>query len=165
MTEVNGYSRAQIGLHWVIVLLLIVSFVSHEGMQDAWRAFSKGSEDYANVGAMLHVWIGVLILGLALVRLVLRLVRGAPALPEGGHPFAGMIAKLTRLGLYLLIVIIPAAGLAAWFGGIEAAGEVHEALFNVLLALTALHVAGALVHQYVLKDGIIRRMMRADQQS
>jgi cytochrome b561 len=162
MTEVNGYSRAQIGLHWAIVLLLIVSFVSHEGMQDAWRAFNKGSEDYANVGARVHVWIGVLILGLALVRLVLRLVRGAPALPEGGHPVADMIAKLTHLGLYLLIVIIPAAGLAARFGGIEAAGEVHETLFKVLLALTALHVAGTLVHQYVLNDGLIRRMMRAD---
>lgn len=160
MGRINGYSRAQIALHWSIVLLLIVSYVSHDGMKAAWRAFHKGAADYANTGAAVHVWIGVTILGLALLRLVLRLGRGAPDLPEGGHPVTDLVAKLTHLGLYLMIVLIPAAGLAAWFGGVDAAGEVHEVLWNVLLALTALHVAGALYHQFVLRDGLMDRMRR-----
>ncbi|MEZ5779200.1 MAG: cytochrome b/b6 domain-containing protein [Paracoccaceae bacterium] len=160
MTETKGYSKAQILLHWAIVLLLIVSYVSSDGMKDAWRAFNKGSEDYANIGAAIHVRIGIAVLVLALLRLMLRFGRGAPAAPDGGHPVAELVAKITHLGLYLLIVLIPAAGLAAWFGGIGDAGEVHEALFNVLVVLVALHVAAALFHQFVLKDGLMERMRR-----
>ncbi len=161
MAEVKGYSRTQILLHWGIVLLLIVGYVSSDAMKAAWFALHEGRDAFGNTAAA-HLWTGIAVLVLALLRLALRLRRGAPDLPEGGHPVADLVARLTHLGLYLAVVLIPAAGLAAWFAGIDAAGELHEVLFNVLLALTALHVAGALYHQYVLKDGLIRRMMRAE---
>jgi cytochrome b561 len=161
MAEVKGYSRAQILLHWGIVLLLILSYVSSDAMKAAWFAIHQGRDAYGNTAAV-HVWGGVTILVLALLRLVVRVGRGAPALPEGGHPIADLVAKLTHIGLYLAIVVIPVTGIGAWFGGFNLAGEVHEVLFNLMIALVALHVAGALYHQYVLKDGLIRRMMRAE---
>jgi len=161
MAEVKGYSGAQILLHWGILVLLIVSYLSQDAMRAAWFAIHQGRDAFGNTAAV-HVWGGVAILGLALLRLVLRVGRGAPALPEGGHPVADMIAKLTHLGLYLALVLIPATGIGAWFGGFNIAGEVHAVLFNVMLALVALHVAGAFYHQYILKDGLIRRMMRAE---
>ena len=37
--------------------------------------------------------------------------------------------------------------------------ELHELLTNVILALVSLHVLAALKHQFVDKDGILRRMM------
>lgn len=160
MANVTGYSRAQIFLHWAIVLLLIVSYLSSDAMSESWRAFRDGRE-VLSVGTAVHVWLGVLILLLAFARLVIRVSRGAPALPAGGHGLTDLVAKITHLGLYIGVVLIPAAGLAAWFGGVEAAGEVHEVMFNLLMLLVVLHVGGALYHQFALKDGLIRRMMRA----
>ncbi len=161
MADIKGYSRAQILLHWGIVLFLIVSYISSDAMKAAWFAIHDGRDAYGNTAAA-HVWVGVGVFVLAMLRIGLRLGRGAPDLPEGGHPVADLVARLTHIVLYLLIILIPAAGLTAWFGGIDTAGEVHEVLFNVLLALVAIHIAGALYHQYVLKDGLIRRMMRAE---
>ena len=91
MAEVKGYSLAQIVLHWGIVLLLMMSYLSHDAIKAAWFAIHQGRDAYGNTAAI-HVWGGVVILILALLRLVLRLRRGAPDLPEGGHPVADMIA-------------------------------------------------------------------------
>ena len=48
--------------------------------------------------------------------------------------------------------------MAAWFGGIDPAAEVHEVLRIVLLALVGAHVLAALWHQFWLKDGLMLRM-------
>jgi cytochrome b561 len=48
----------------------------------------------------------------------------------------------------------------AWFGAVRDAGEVHEALTTALLAVTGLHVAAALFHQFVLKTDVLVRMRR-----
>lgn len=160
MSQVTGYSRAQIALHWGILMLLGISYVSSDKMKAAWGAIHEGRDAYGTTAAV-HVWVGVAILALALLRVAIRLTRGAPELPAGGHPVANLIAKLTHLGLYAILLLIPASGLMAWFGGIDAAGEVHEVLFNLGIALVVLHVAGAVYHQFVLKDGLMDRMKRA----
>lgn len=160
MSQVTGYSRAQIALHWGILLLLGVSYVSSDKMKAAWGAIHEGRDAFGTTAAA-HVWIGVAILVLALARVAIRMTRGAPDLPAGGHPLANLVAKLTHVGLYALLLLIPASGLMAWFGGVDAAGEVHEVLFNLGIALVMLHVAGALYHQFVLKDGLMDRMKRA----
>lgn len=138
MTNVTGYSRTQIALHWGILLLLGVSYVSSDKMKAAWYAIHEGRDAFGTTAAA-HVWIGVAILVLALVRVAIRLTRGAPDLPAGGHPVTDLIAKLTHLGLYALLLLIPVSGLMAWFGGVDAAGEVHEVTFNLGIALALLH--------------------------
>jgi cytochrome b561 len=67
-------------------------------------------------------------------------------------------AHLAHLALYALMILMPLSGLAAWFGRVEVAGEVHEALRLALLGLIALHVLAALWHQFWLKDGLLQRM-------
>ena len=156
----ESYSRSQIALHWGIAALLIVSFFSHEAMKEGWRAFLKGQEP-SSFGVPIHVSTGIAILVLVLFRLALRWRRGVPALPEGGNPILDRVAGLTHWALYGLLILIPVSGLATWFGGIKDAGEVHEVLFNMAFVLVALHTAAALFHQYVLKDGLIRRITRA----
>lgn len=160
MAKVTGYSRAQIGLHWGMLVLLALSYLSSDKMKAAWYALHQGRDAYGTTAAA-HVWIGVAILVLAGVRLAIRLMRGAPDLPAGGHPLADRIARLTHLALYAVLFLIPISGLLAWFGGLDAAGEVHELLFNLGLGLVILHVAGALYHQFVLRDGLMDRMRRA----
>ncbi|MCB1387801.1 MAG: cytochrome b/b6 domain-containing protein [Rhodobacteraceae bacterium] len=156
---IEKYSRAQVLLHWATLLLLLVSFVSHEGMKTAWRALRRGTEG-AEPGALaqVHVWVGVTILVLTLLRLVLRFTQGAPRPVEGQPPLMTVAAAILHGLLYLMLLAIPLTGLMAWFGGITDLGEVHEVLFNLSLALVAGHVAAALYHQFVLKDRLMARM-------
>lgn len=161
MAETNGYSRLQIALHWGIMLLIILNYLTSDAMGAAWRGLREG-KDFYGTSAALHVWVGVTILLLVLVRLVLRLTRGAPDVPAGTPPLFRRGAHLAHIAIYVLLIAVPASGVATWFGGIGAAGEAHEVMFNLLLLIVLLHIAGALFHQIVLKDHLIARMMKAN---
>lgn len=156
----EGYNRAQIALHWAVAGVLLVSFFSHDAMKDALRAVERG-QDHGGVGYQVHVAAGLTVLALVAVRLLLRVVRPAPGLPPGTPPMIERAATLTHWALYALLVLIPVSGMVTWFGGIEDAGDVHELLFQVLFVLVALHTAAALFHHFVLKDGLLWRMVRA----
>ena len=73
----------------------------------------------------------------------------------------GILAKLTHVGLYALMILMPLSGSVAWFGGVEAAAQGHDVMKVILLALVALHVMGALYHQFILRDDTLARMRRA----
>jgi len=161
MTEPTGYSKPQIRLHWIVALLIVPQFVLHDGISAAWRALGQGQVPAFDPLVALHVAGGLLIAALALWRIVLRSRRAAPPLPEGEHPALKLLAKVTHGGLYALLLGLPLSGAAAWFGGVDAAAEAHEVMKALLLALVALHVLGALYHQFVLKDGLMQRMKRA----
>ena len=89
------------------------------------------------------------------------------------------LAKLAHLGLYGLMAAVPLLGLATLFlrgRGLEfglfsiasplAANralsrgikEVHELAAYALLGLVAFHVAAALWHQFIKRDGLMGRM-------
>ena len=59
------------------------------------------------------------------------------------------------------MLAVPAVGLFAWFGGSEEAGDLHSLAKPAFIILVALHVLGALYHQFILKDGLLLRMKRA----
>ena len=160
MSAKSGYSWVQIGLHWVIALLIGLQLFNHEGMEEAWRNVQKG-QPFDGGAAQIHVLIGLTVFLLAIVRLVVRLRRGAPELPPDGNPFLDKLAMATHLLLYGLMLLVPLMGIAAWFLGIAIAGGIHGALFTILLGLIVLHTVAALYHQYVLNDGLIRRMVRS----
>lgn len=162
--KVAGYSKLQIALHWIVVLLIVFQFLAHEGMERSVDAFERGQtpEPAALYGAYLHVAAGLLVLACALVRLWLRFTRGVPALPEAEGPLLKLAAHATHILIYALIILIPLSGAAAWQFGIAAAGEVHETLFNVLMLLVAIHIAGALFQHFVLKSDVVRRMVRPE---
>lgn len=158
-TSTGKYSRAQIILHWTTLVLLLVSFFSHEAMKDAWRALRRGTEGFEpGIGVPVHVWIGVAILVLTLIRLVLRLTQGAPAPVPGQPRLATLAAAALHGALYLLLLAIPASGIAAWFLGVTDAGDMHEVFFNIAWVLVAGHVLMALYHQFVMKDNLIARV-------
>ena len=159
-TGVNKFSLAQRVIHWLTLALLLVSFFSHEAMQDAWRAITReGAVDLdPSLGAQLHAIVGIAVLALTVLRLVLRVVQGAPAPVAGQHPLVTIASVVVHGLLYLLLLALPMAGMAAWGGGITEAGEVHEVLFILTLVLVGLHVAAALLHQFVIKDNLIARM-------
>ena len=156
---VKGYSRVQILLHWIVAALIIFQIVGHEPMAEAWDAVEDGGVPVMSARVWAHINAGIAVLLLVLWRIGLRLGRGAPEVPAG--PAAVQWAgKLTHLALYGLMVLLPVSGIVAWFGEVEAAAEAHELMKNLMLLLILLHVAGALYHQFLLRDGLMDRMRK-----
>ena len=161
MTAPRGYSRLQIALHWGAALLIVQQYLFKDAIAAAWEAAIAGTEAAFNPLVAAHVAGGALVLVFALWRLSLRARRGAAA-PVGESAALRVLARAAHVGLYALMILMPVSGAAAWFGGIEAAAQGHNILKVALLALVALHVLGALYHHFVLKDGLIDRMRRAE---
>ncbi|PYG31192.1 cytochrome b561 [Pelagimonas varians] len=151
------YHRVQIALHWVIFLLFAFNFVVSEGMGKALRLKLEGGIPEGLV-PLLHPPVGVAVLVLTLIRIVARVRLGAPDLPENGKPLMDKAAHWAHLALYALLVLIPLSGMAAWGGGIKAAGDVHEILVKITMITVVLHAVAAVFHQFVLKDNLLSRM-------
>ena len=160
--EVTGYNRTQIILHWIIAALVVSQFAGHEVIVEVSELIAKGQDPAIPVLARAHVLLGGLTLLLATWRVVLRITRGAPDLPEAESAALKMVAKTTHFLMYAAIFIMPLSGMGAWFGGQEFAANVHGIFRVVLLVSVLLHIAGAVYQQYVLKTDIIKRMMKAE---
>jgi len=162
MSAPTHYSRPQIILHWIVVLLVAFNLSLSDGMEAMFRASQKGTDLSANDALLgnLHIYAGIAVLIFALARLYLRLAKGVPAVPKGPR-LQELAGSLVHWGIYALIFLIPMSGMVAWFGGVELAGEGHGLLQNVLLILVILHVAAALYHQFVVKDNLLARMWRS----
>ena len=158
----KGYSSAQIGLHWIIALLIALQFLFNEPMGEAFDSLMRGTVPPFSWGVWAHIAGGVAILSLVLWRVALRRSRGVPPPPEGDGTLLGRAATLGHWALYALMLLLPVSGLVAWFGGVDTAAEAHEVMTSLLLVVLAVHVAAALWHQFWLKDHLLRRMMRAE---
>lgn len=157
----NGYSRAQIILHWAVVVLIVFQFVAHDGMEEAWHALESGAgtagEPAGN--AWPHIAGGLLVFVLALWRVVLRLRRGAPKPPDSEPAPLRFLASATHIALYALILGMPISGSVAWFGGVEAAARAHGIASTALFFLALLHVCGAIVQHLVFRSDVVSRML------
>jgi cytochrome b561 len=127
-----------------------------------------------------HKSVGITILGIAVIRLAWRWIDRPPALPPMPR-WQELAARLNHWALYALLFALPLTGWlmssaanrpVSWFGLVqlpdfiapdegleEALEETHETLVNVLFALAGLHVAAALKHQFVDRNGLLFRML------
>jgi cytochrome b561 len=126
----------------------------------------------------LHKSLGVTILMLIVIRLLWRITHQPPAFLTSYKAIERKIATGTHHLLYLTMVAVPLTGLimavyskygVKWFGfdllpgldnkDVRAVFEgMHEFIGVILLALVALHVAGALKHKLIDKDDTMKRM-------
>lgn len=159
----KGYSSTQIALHWIVALLVLVQFLNTDAIGAAWHAVRRGL-DVVPGGLLVtaHVIGGIAILTFAIWRIALRLTRGAPPPPADDPRTLRYAAAATHGLLYLLLLLVPLSGLAAWFGGVAPAGEAHEILKTLLLVVVLLHIAGALYQRFVLRSEVLQRMVRAN---
>jgi len=162
MATPTGYTRTQIGLHWIILILVAAQYVFHEGIANAWEIVEKGGTPEFSLLIGSHVIGGGLILLLAIWRIWIKIKRGSPALPESESRLQQIIAHATHGLLYLLMLLMPVSGLAAWFGGVEQAADAHGVMRIAFLLLIALHFVGALYHRFILKSGVMERMLKAE---
>lgn len=158
-TQPASYSPVHIVLHWSIAALILFQLVFGDSIGDLGRALRNGGTPDTATAFMgnAHIWVGIAILVLTIIRLLIVVLRGVPA-PVPGSKLQHLAAKAVHGLLYLLMIVVPITGLAAWFGGIRAAGEIHELSKPAFIILIALHVVGALYHHFVLKDGSLARM-------
>ncbi len=156
----GGYSSLQILLHWVIAALVFFQLIFGESMSAAGDAAREGTPLDATDAALAsaHYWVGIAILALVALRLAVRLVGGAPHPQTSGTRLFDILAHATHWLFYVLLVAMPVSGLLAVYVSPEI-GEIHELGKPAFILLIALHVLGALYHQFIVKDGTIRRML------
>ena len=162
-------------LHWLIVALIAIQATL--GLRG--RLLPLGVDKLALLAR--HKSIGITILALAALRLLWRWLNPTPPLPSNLTPQERFLARCTHAALYVLLFAMPLTGWimssargfpVSWFSLyqlpdlVPKSRELYDAMVTahaalaVALALTvALHIAGALKHHYVLKDGTLRRML------
>ncbi len=160
MASPKGYSAAQIGLHWVVAVLIVFQLIFGEDMGAAWRSFQKGEVVVLGISAWAHILAGIAVLVLAVWRLGLRWTRGVPEAPAGTPERSARAADIGHKILYALMLLAPVSGLLAWYGGISLMAEVHEWLKPAFIVFIAIHVLAALWHHFGLKDGLLDRMRK-----
>lgn len=171
----QGYGAVAKFLHWSIVILIIAQYVIIESAGE----LADGPEKLAVIAR--HKSLGMLVLVLALVRIAWKLANGRNPGPVP-MPRAQRIAAAGGHGLlYVLILAQPlsgwlmssAAGYPPGFFGLfefpmlvgkdhgahEFYEEVHELLFNAIVAIAVLHALAALYHHVLKKDDTLRRML------
>lgn len=161
MPQPQGYSTIQIVLHWTIAALVIFQLFVNEGMQ---RAFTDRLDGLATAdlsGALVHMVVGITVLVLAVIRLVIRLRRGAPAAHRGAIVLVTWLGQATHYLLYGFIFFMPLTGAIAWFFGVELAAQLHEIGRLILIPAIGFHVIGALAEHFVFRNDTLKRMLRA----
>ena len=155
MTQTTGYSRAQILLHWLTAIAVLVAFFTHEAMEEVARAtWRAGGDPFPTV----HTVSGILVFVLVLVRVVLRLKRGAPE--PLGHGLQQVAAVWGHRLLYLLLLAVPLGGFLTWIVGLRDLGEVHGLAGQALMIVALGHAVIAIWHHAIAKDDTLRRMIR-----
>ncbi len=164
------YSKRTAILHWLIFLLVISALFLGLGLDESKNAALK------LLMFPVHFLIGDLVLLLVLLRIYFRKKDGEPA-PANANPLLNKIAAATHalLNISVMAVVISGGVTALTSGVIDAlkkgdpklipdfehvaAKEFHELFIGVMLLLVAFHVAAALYHQFIVKDGLLRRIM------
>jgi cytochrome b561 len=162
-------------LHWLIVLLIINQWVIAE------RADSLPIGIAKLQALAWHKSFGITILMLAVVRLAWRWMNPVPDLAGETRPWERVLARISHLLLYALIFAMPLSGWlmssaknfpVSWFKLLqlpdlvspdqqifERMRDLHHLLFDVLVVVAAVHVAGALKHHFIDRNDVLKRML------
>jgi cytochrome b561 len=173
MPRTERYHRVAIWFHWSIALLVLANLalgLLHESLFDG-------------IGWVMpiHKSIGLTVLALTLGRIAWRLTHRPPPHPSTMPAWERAAAGTTHFLFYVLMLALPLSGWAMVSGSAKrrpleffglfdvpylpvgpsvgsAAGNAHGLLGWIMLALVLLHVAAALRHHFVLRDGVLGRM-------
>lgn len=173
MASAQRFTPLQRALHWLMALLILSMLFIGVGM------VSTITPKYLPL-IETHRTVGVAILVLALIRLGVRLRYGAPALPAD-LPFPmKLAAKSSHYLLYGLMIVMPLLGWAmlsaaeypvVLLGGVRLPPilpqserlhtllwDAHHYLAFLFFVVILMHVAAALFHALVRRDGVFTAM-------
>lgn len=168
------YPPARQALHWLTALLLVATATLGLYMTGLKLTPTKlALYSY-------HKWIGVTIFAVVLVRL--WLLRAQPVAEHPAHAaWQALAARVTHRILYLVLLAVPLSGWlmssakgfqTVLFGVLplpdllaknpplgDTLALVHQGFNALLAALVAAHIGAAIWHHFVLRDGLLLRMM------
>lgn len=168
------YAPSLIVLHWLIGLIIIAML----GIGLYMVGLPKGLPFKATL-INFHKSLGMTVFLLVLIRIVVRMAVGRPAMPPM-QAWQRAAARITQVLLYVGMIVMPLAGYlgssfnsyGTRFWGIllpkwgwddkelrSVFFGVHTICAWIMIALIALHIAGALKHQLVDRDGLLARML------
>ena len=166
----SRYQPVLVALHWLIALMIIgllcLGFFVLANMPNS---------DPNKLDILVwHMSGGMFVLVLMVLRLIIRRWSARPAMAVTGSPLLDRMASMAHIGFYVIVFPLIATGwTTGWFisdvfqpnGGslpesfaVFPSFRAHAALATLLSIMIAVHVAAALYHQFVLKDGLFRRM-------
>jgi cytochrome b561 len=177
------YSSVAITLHWLIAIAIvgmIIGGMYMTGLEDG----APGQYFLFQ----LHKSIGITILLLTVSRIIWRVMNPPPPLPDEMNGLEKTASHLVHLGFYGMMVLLPLTGwlytsisvdldvptvlfgVVSWpdipfVDGLkteatsDAVETTHDLLAKLTLALLALHVAGALKHEFSAEQGVLKRMI------
>lgn len=174
------YHPALVVLHWLLAVMIIMGLV----MGGFVLAETPNSDPEKIFALRMHMGAGIIILLLMLVRLVVRIRSRKPLHAETGNPLLDRLGGLTHWAFYLVVILMALSGIGISalaglppivFGG---SGDplpadfwayppryAHAVFANILMVLIVLHIAAAAWHQWIKKDGLLRRMWFGDRHS
>lgn len=172
MSDVKRYHPTLVVLHWLLAIAIAAAFVMGAFVLD----HMKNDVPEKMQLLQMHVIGGISILVLTIIRLIVRIKTAKPAPVVTDNPKMDKIGSGVQHLLYLMTFLAVFSGMAlaikadllnilfkhvgtlpADFEGIAAHG-VHALMAAGLILLTLVHVAGALKHHFVLKNGMLSRM-------
>lgn len=173
MSAVRHFSYFSRLLHWVMALLIVAMLFVGVGMVST---VSVWHDRLISV----HRPLGVAILLLAIIRLLNRFTHPAPALPADVPGWQRLGGKISHVLLYMLMFAMPLIGWAmlsaaaypivligpfhlpriaphdvVWHTWLQLA---HMWLAQVFFAVILLHLAAALFHGLIRRDGVLQSM-------
>jgi cytochrome b561 len=174
----GGYPAASKWLHWLVALCVLITIPIALWMKNA------ANPALQNNLYNFHKSLGVLIFVLLVLRLANRLIVGAPAPEPTLKRWERAVSSAVHGLLYVLLLALPvvgyvansaygAAGTPTPFFGLfelppivapnEALAErlftLHRRMGWVAALLAALHIAAALQHYFLRRDGVLQRML------
>ncbi|MDN3517038.1 cytochrome b [Aquisalimonas lutea] len=175
------YHAAQRLIHWVVAVLAVITLamgltLGSLGVEGARALFGVTA---TNLLYTSHKTCGVLMLGLMVLRVVFRVTLGKPGYAHPLPMFQRVASEVVHGALYLLLLAMPVLGwlataagdfpvaffhyeLPRLIGTNEALSEQlyawHGAVGLTVLGLIVLHVAAALYHWRIRRDGVMQRM-------
>ena len=172
MTDSQHYDSRTIVLHWLTAGLVVTLW----GLAQVIDFFPNAQRVYPRSA---HILLGVSLVLIFATRVVWRSTAGK-SLPAADRGWMNVAAKFTHYALYGLVAATLLLGLG--YESLRAdnilnlgrlpsiapgnrdlrnlIGDWHGTTANAVLILAGFHAAAALFHQYVLKDNLLRRMMR-----
>jgi len=172
-SSITRFTIVQRLLHWVMAACILAMFFIGVGM------VSTITTIYVPLLAT-HKSLGILILVLALVRLAVRARYGSPPLPADLPEPMKLAAHLSHYALYALMIGMPLIGWAMLstahypiviFGTVRLpsilpqSNALHALLWNAhfylafaFFALVLMHLAAALFHALIRRDGVFESM-------
>lgn len=160
------YAISQVAVHWLAAALIVFLLVTGTFVLDP---MPDDARKVANL--RIHLVLGALAGLLVITRILLRRKLPVPSAASPGDK----VARLTHVALNLLVLVLVFSGAmlalqsgvfdAVFGSGPPPAGydtyvprRIHGLVAKLVMGLVALHVVGALFHQFVLKDRLLARM-------